>query len=409
MATLNLDEILNYINPEPKYAGKLEDLGLLGEDDLKDARKQSIFQGLLGAGLGYLAQPKNQGYGSIAPYLAKAGMQGLQASKAPYEQLTQDALMNQKLKEVKKQNDIEDILSKGLYTETTTGGQERPYKPITKQVMSPTGLIDEKVAPDFTPIKTEPEKTEYDFNLGSIQELVKKGAIPEATALMNLEKARTAMLKSVGRGMMLSDAQAASIGLQTNRKQKYFMNDKGKPELIAGQIIPFDQINKSKYDRVSDSRGTFYIPKDPTSGLKTLKDIGGGKYTESVYQKPKSGFIATKNQLEPIALGIQGKYDLSPSQSYIVSNKVLSIAQAWKKKNPDSPVTINDKATSLVTELYDVNDPEWWLKFMDSSAEIKPQFAIGSVIEDSKGNRARITGYNPDTQQPVYEIIKGTN
>ena len=187
------------------------------------------------------------------------------------------------------------------------------------------------------------------------------------------------------------------------------MNDKGKPELIAGQIIPFDQINKSKYDRVSDSRGTFYIPKDPTSGLKTLKDIGGGKYTESVYQKPKSGFIATKNQLEPIALGIQGKYDLSPSQSYIVSNKVLSIAQAWKKKNPDSPVTINDKATSLVTELYVVNDPEWWLKFMDSSAEIKPQFAIGSVIEDSKGNRARITGYNPDTQQPVYEIIKGTN
>ena len=41
-------------------------------------------------------------------------MQGLQASKAPYEQLTKDALMNQKLKEVKKQNDIEDILSKRI-------------------------------------------------------------------------------------------------------------------------------------------------------------------------------------------------------------------------------------------------------------------------------------------------------
>ena len=105
------------------------------------------------------------------------------------------------------------------------------------------------------------------------------------------------MLKSVGKGMMLSDAQATSIGLQTNRNQKYFLNDKGKPELIAGQIIPFDQINKSKYERVSDSRGTFYIPKDPTSGLKTLKDIGGGQYKEDVYQKPKSGFIATKIQI----------------------------------------------------------------------------------------------------------------
>ena len=174
------------------------------------------------------------------------------------------------------------------------------------------------------------------------------------------------------------------------------------------------QINKSKYDRVSDSKGTFYIPKDPTSGLKTLRDIGDGKYVEGTYKKPKSGFIATKAQLEPIALGIQGKYNLNPSQSYIVSNKVLSIAQAWKDKNPDSPVTINDKATSLVTELYDVNKPQWWTTNIDmdialrpkSTAKIKPQFEIGSVIEDSKGNRARITGYNPDTQQPVYEIIK---
>ena len=103
MATLNLDEILNYITPEPRYAGKLENLGLLEEGDLKTARKQSIVQGLLGAGLSYIAQPQNQGYGSIFPYLAKAGMQGLQASKAPYEQLTKDALMNQKLKEVEYQ------------------------------------------------------------------------------------------------------------------------------------------------------------------------------------------------------------------------------------------------------------------------------------------------------------------
>ena len=94
---IDLDNILNYINPEPRYAGELKNLGLIGKDDLKEARNQSIFQGLLGAGLGYLAQPQNKGYGTITPYLAKAGMQGLQFMKAPYEQLTQDALMKDKL------------------------------------------------------------------------------------------------------------------------------------------------------------------------------------------------------------------------------------------------------------------------------------------------------------------------
>ena len=409
MATLNLDKILNYINPEPRYAGKLEKLGLLEEGDLEAARNQSIFQGLLGAGLGYLAQPKNQGYGSIFPYVAKAGMQGLQASKAPYEQLTKDALMNQKLKEVEKQNDIENILSKGLYTETTTGGQERPYKPITKQVMSPTGLIDEKVAPDFTSIKTTPEKTTYEFNLGAIQDLVKRGGLTEASALMNIEKARKEMLKSVKTGMMLSDTQASGIGLKIDRGQKYFVNKDGKPELIAGQIIPYDQINKSKYERVSDTRGTFYIPKDPTSNLKTLRDVGGGNYVEDVYKKSESPFIATKAQLEPLAIAISEQYNVPIKEAYVVANTVLPSARMWAQANPDSKVTPNDKAMSLVPQLYNLNQDKWWFtnaNFGKADIEPKQQYKIGTILTDEQGNRAIITGYNTETQKPIYQEIK---
>ena len=300
---LDLDKILNYVNPEPKYTGQLESLGLIGKDDLKEARNQSIFQGLLGGGLAYLAQPQNQNYGTITPYLAKAGIQGLQSMKSPYEQLTKDALMKDKLKETMYQRDkrlkedekakaIQDILSNGLYTETTTGGQEKPYKPITKEVMSPNGLISEKVGPDFTPIKTSPEKTTYEFNLGAIQDLVQKGGLTEATAIMDLAKTQREMLKSVAKGAMLTDAQATSMGLKIDRGQKYFKNKDDSVDLIAGQIIPFEQITKSKYDRVSDSSGTWYIPKDPTSGLNTLRDVGGGKYIEDVYRKPsKADFI----------------------------------------------------------------------------------------------------------------------
>ena len=411
---IDLDNILNYINPEPRYAGELKNLGLIGKDDLKEARNQSIFQGLLGAGLGYFAQPQNKGYGTITPYLAKAGMQGLQFMKSPYEQLTQDALMKDKLNETRYQRDkrskadekekaVQDILSNGLYTETTTGGQEETYNPITKEVMSPTGLISEKVAPNFTPIKTTPEKTTYDFNLGAIQDLVKVGGLTEATSLMALEKARKDMLKSVGTGIMLSDAQAKGIGLKINRGQKYFMNKDGKPELIAGQIIPFDQINKSKYDRVSDTSGTYYIPKDPTSGLKTLRDVGGGKYVEDTYKKSEKPFIATQEQLKPLAIAISETYNLPIKQSYVVANRVLPNAREWSDNNPNSKVSTNDKAMSLVTELYDVNKPEWWGQ---SDIEPKQQYKVGTVLTDEKGNRAIITGYNTETQQPIYQVIK---
>jgi len=199
MATLNLDEILNYINPEPRYAGKLEDLGLLGEGDLKAARKQSIFQGLLGAGLGYLAQPKNQGYGSIAPYLAKAGMQGLQASKAPYEQLTQDALMNQKLKEVeyqrgerKYQDDQRvlaaeklakrnKILGEGLFETVLT---DRPNLPIApKQLTLTSG--EQSVRPMFGTTPQSPTVSQ-EINIDKLNRLAGNQSYNALTANLGL-------------------------------------------------------------------------------------------------------------------------------------------------------------------------------------------------------------------------------
>ena len=78
----------------------LQDAGLLNPEAVKKAEQQSLFQGLLGAGLGYLAQPKNQGYGSAIPYLAKAYGQGIVASQKPYEQLSQDAITKEKVDEI---------------------------------------------------------------------------------------------------------------------------------------------------------------------------------------------------------------------------------------------------------------------------------------------------------------------
>ena len=84
---------------------------------LAKAKKQSIFQGLLSSGLSYAAQPKNQGYGSVLPYLAKAGLAGVQAAQSPYDQMGKDAMMNQQLQEMKKQQDALKA-RKELYTTT---------------------------------------------------------------------------------------------------------------------------------------------------------------------------------------------------------------------------------------------------------------------------------------------------
>ena len=100
---INLKDILDYVTPEPRYTGELKNLGLITSGDLEKARNQSIVQGLLGAGLSYLAQTKTMGYGSAIPYLAKAGIAGLQASERPYERLKEDVLMKSKLEEFAQQ------------------------------------------------------------------------------------------------------------------------------------------------------------------------------------------------------------------------------------------------------------------------------------------------------------------
>ena len=71
--------------------------GLLQQSDVDKASNQSLMKGLLGSAVGYLAQPKNQGYGSSIPYIFKGVQQGMNAAQQPYDQLQQNAGQNMKL------------------------------------------------------------------------------------------------------------------------------------------------------------------------------------------------------------------------------------------------------------------------------------------------------------------------
>lgn len=63
--------------------------GVLTTDQEENLRKQALVGGLLGAGANYLSQPKNQGYGSALPYLAKSYVGGMGTSQG-----TIDATLN---------------------------------------------------------------------------------------------------------------------------------------------------------------------------------------------------------------------------------------------------------------------------------------------------------------------------
>jgi hypothetical protein len=70
----------------PDYLiGNEQSAGLLDEAAKEKLKNQALFQGLLGAGATYLAQPKNQRYGSALPYLGKAYLGGMQASQGAYD------------------------------------------------------------------------------------------------------------------------------------------------------------------------------------------------------------------------------------------------------------------------------------------------------------------------------------
>lgn len=92
---------MNIFGASPsKNVDYMQKLGLLGKDAVQEAQKQSLLKGLLTTGLTYAALPKNQGYGSIFPYLARAGIAGSQAAQSPFDALGQDALTKIQLEEL---------------------------------------------------------------------------------------------------------------------------------------------------------------------------------------------------------------------------------------------------------------------------------------------------------------------
>ena len=107
------------------------ELGLLAPDAKSKAQSQSLMRGLLGAGIGYLAQPQNQNYGSATPYIAKALQQGMVQAQQPFDQLGKSATQNmqlQKYKDAKESKENYKEFGKGLGLKANNDNMTVRYK-----------------------------------------------------------------------------------------------------------------------------------------------------------------------------------------------------------------------------------------------------------------------------------------
>lgn len=113
---------------------KYEKLGLLDPNDVKKAQRASLTKGLLGSALGYLAQPQNQNYGSIIPYIAKGLGAGVKMAQQPYDNLTNKVEENQAIK------NYEEALKVKQAQTAFQEGWGKNNASVTRQVLAPTGL-----------------------------------------------------------------------------------------------------------------------------------------------------------------------------------------------------------------------------------------------------------------------------
>ena len=296
---------------------KMAEMGLLGDANYKDmlakANKQSVFQGLLNTGLAYAAQPKNQGYGSIFPYLAKAGLAGVQAAQSPFDQMGKDAMMNQQLEEMKRTKDLQG--AKDLFRKNypLTGGttqidpnQEVPLAPFRtgtlqddtigsslmtgKQYNQPriNGMpIPNEVAPMFDVINTSPMDA---LNRGVSQDQLSTTEIAPDSELVRAEQAYKAGVIKYPELMATKASLAKTNKFGSASPDNIIFNES------TGEVIREGKINKSQvlsevglqnfektqgyktgfYPRV-DSNGKPYIYQFNKEGKLEVTDIGGSK------------------------------------------------------------------------------------------------------------------------------------
>ena len=227
---------------------QLTAMGLLSPEDVEKAKKQSLLQGLLSTGLAYAAQPKNQGYGSAFPYIAKAGLQGVKAAQTPFDTLTKDAITKAQLEEMQRKRD--------LIAKEKTFREAMPI-PNAQQIIDPNQKV--SVAPFRT-------GTMQDYNVGSGV----MGASP-------YKQQPTAIAPDFSTSLVTAP-QASQLGVSTD--QLNVVEKVADPELnniyrrYKEGLDGYDTFISNRKDYIN-SKKKIYTEEDPTKRIVEVDPITG--------------------------------------------------------------------------------------------------------------------------------------
>ena len=280
---------------QPDYLG-----GILSPEELQKVQNQSLLQGVLGTAATYLAQPKNQGYGSALPYLGKAYLGGMQQSQGAYDTATQNLLTKGKLTEMQREVEktklerdainelIKDpaiandpvakaaILAGGVktgleYIRPAISTDRDAYamanygkifskltSPEQKDVLKQLQDVKLQAAPYYQAVPTEEGYARFNARTGNLEPLTVGGrqVLPAAYSptLQGAIKAEEATATSKAKKVAGMEGASDVIGQAE-------MVLKGQKVNEQGQIIP--------------------APKPTQSGIGTLVDIGGAVFGKS--------------------------------------------------------------------------------------------------------------------------------
>ena len=155
---------------------KMIDAGLLAPDAKEKAQSQSLMRGLLGAGISYISQPKNQNYGSIVPYIGKALGAGMEQAQKPFDKLATTASQNSKLNDMIAAKDKKAAVEKAqanLYTKVG-GGTVNVQQSNPQLSRTDVNGVTSQVGPNFNPIRGVDIPEQEVFNPAALRELAIK-------------------------------------------------------------------------------------------------------------------------------------------------------------------------------------------------------------------------------------------
>jgi hypothetical protein len=215
----------------PTYLGGAD--GLLSTTEQEKLKNQALISGILGAGATYLAQPKNQGYGSALPYLAKSYLGGMTQSQGAYDQGTQNLLTQGKLAEFKREAETAKITKEA---QATLMEDERvKNNPVLKALVAKGEFP--KVADIISPKPAENDYDRYSF-------AYKEKAFKDLTALEKQEIIKQVQQDKKDQATQISfGTPTTAINPKTGKEELVqFPNKPGEKPIFTGLEKPTPEL-----------------------------------------------------------------------------------------------------------------------------------------------------------------------